>query len=106
MLKKKIEITINGKVYPCRMTMGALLRFKRETGQEMNDVKDWGVSELCTLLWCCIASASKHDGMSFDLSLIDFADSIQPDQVTAWAEAAMLTSTAEAGNEEEQKKTQ
>ena len=29
----KIEVTINGAKYPCRPTMGAMLRFKKETGK-------------------------------------------------------------------------
>ena len=31
----KIEIMINGKAYPCRQTMGAMLRFKQETGKSV-----------------------------------------------------------------------
>ena len=31
-LMKRIEVTINGKAYPCRQTMGAMLRFKQEAG--------------------------------------------------------------------------
>ncbi len=81
----KIEITVNGKAYPCRQTMGAMLRFKRETGKEVTDIKR-EVSDLCTYLWCCVCSASKHDGLDFDLSLMDFADSISPEDVKAWAE--------------------
>ena len=38
----KIEVTINGTAYPCRPTMGAMLRFKKETGKE--------VTERCLLL--------------------------------------------------------
>ena len=81
----KIEITVNGKAYPCRQTMGAMLRFKRETGKEVTDIKG-EVSDLCTYLWCCVCSASKHDGLDFDLPLLDFADSISPEDIQAWAE--------------------
>ena len=31
----KTKIIIGGKEYPCRVTMGALLRFKRETGHDV-----------------------------------------------------------------------
>lgn len=37
---RNIEIVVNGKAYPCRQTMGALLRFKRETGKEVTEVSD------------------------------------------------------------------
>lgn len=93
----KIEITVNGKAYPCRQTMGAMLRFKRETGKEVTEIKG-DVSDLCTYLWCCVASASKHDGIDFDLSLMDFADSISPEEVTAWANA--INEGADDGGDE------
>lgn len=63
--------------------MGAMLRFKKETGKEVTETTG-GFSDLCTYLWCCVASASKHDGKKFTLSLMDFADSISPDDMSAW----------------------
>lgn len=80
---KKIEITINGKAYPCRQTMGAMLRFRQETGREIT-ATDGGLSDMCAYLWCCVASASKADGVPFDMPLIDFADSISPEDMRAW----------------------
>lgn len=80
----RVEIIVNGTAYPCRQTMGAMLRFKRETGREVTDIKG-DISDYCTYLWCCICSASKHDGLDFNLSLMDFADSISPEDITAWA---------------------
>lgn len=83
---KKDEITINGKQYPCRQTMGAMLRFKQETGKEIT-ATDGSLSDMCTYLWCCIVSACKSDGVAFDMSLMDFADSITPDTMQEWAQA-------------------
>ena len=94
----KIEITVNGVAYPCRQTMGAMLRFKRETGKEVTDIKG-DISDLCVYLWCCVASASKADKLDFNMSLMDFADSISPDDLTAWA--AVLNAEAEAESEAE-----
>jgi hypothetical protein len=34
-----------------------------------------------------VKSASKADGKDFDLSLMDFADSVTPEDATEWAEA-------------------
>ena len=59
------KIEINGKEYPCRVTMGAMLRFKRETGHDVSKMDPTDVAELVTLLWCCIVSASKADGVEF-----------------------------------------
>lgn len=83
----KVEITINGVVYPCRQTMGAMLRFKQETGKEVTEIDPGSFSDLCTYLWCCVKSASKADGKDFDLSLMDFADNVTPEDATEWAEA-------------------
>ncbi len=80
---KKIEIIIDGKAYPCRQTMGAMLRFKKETGKEVNEIGE-GMSDLCAYLYCCTASACKKDGVEFKMSLLDFADSLTPEDLTAW----------------------
>lgn len=63
-----------------------MLRFKMETGKEVSDISN-DVTDMCTYLFCCIASACKHDGMEFGLSLMDFADSVTLDDVAAWTEA-------------------
>lgn len=83
----KVEVIVNGEAYPCRPTMGAMLRFKRETGREVTEIQSESFSDMCTYLWCCITSASKHDGKIFDMSLMDFADSITPDDMTEWAQS-------------------
>ncbi len=93
---KKIEIIIDGKAYPCRQTMGAMLRFKKETGKEVNEISD-SLSDMCTYLFCCTASACKHDGVDFSLSLMDFADGITPEDLTAWSASV----GAETGTTEE-----
>ena len=83
----KIEIKINGEAYPCRPTMGAMLRFKEQTGKEITDLDTTSFTELCTYLWCCIKSACAREQKQFDLSLLDFADSVDPDDMNAWAAA-------------------
>ena len=47
---KRIEITINGEAYPCSPTMGAMLRFKEQTGREVTQT-DGCFSDLCIYLW-------------------------------------------------------
>ena len=89
---KKIEITINGIAFPCSPTMGAMLRFKKETGKEITEIDASSFTELCTYLWCCVASASKREGKEFNFSLLDFADNISPDDMGAWTEAVMVQS--------------
>ena len=79
---KKVEITINGTAYPCRVTMGAMLLFKQETGRKATSIKGDSLSDLITFIWCCIKSACRHDRITFDISLDDFADGITPDEAT------------------------
>ena len=76
------KIEINGKQYPCRVTMGAMLRFKRETGKDASQMDSTDMAELVTLLWCCIVSASKADGVEFGMELMDFADRLDPETLT------------------------
>lgn len=78
----KKRIMINGKEYPCRITMGAMLRFRNETGKDVNSMKDNDITELVIFLWCCIASACAADKVEFGMTLMEFADSIDPDSVT------------------------
>ena len=64
-----VEVRINDRVYPCRMTMGAMLRYRRLTGKEVSEMEGGSVSELATLLYCCTASACSADGVEFGMSL-------------------------------------
>lgn len=97
----RIEITVNGEVFPCHTTMGAMLRFKRETGKEVSEITEWGLSDLCTFMWCCVASASRHEGKDFSLSLMDFADSISPEELSDWAASS---ADIQKGTEDTQEK--
>ena len=76
--------------------MGAMLRFKQETGKEVTEIDPGSFTDLCTYLWCCVKSASKAEGKDFHLSLIDFADNVTPDDATAWAEANKEKSDGES----------
>ncbi len=99
-----VKITINGASFPCRQTMGAMLRFKRETGKEVTELKADSITDLVTYLWCCITSACKHDGINFDLPLMDFADSISNEDITEWA-SVVFTASAEADGDKAEKKS-
>ena len=77
-------ITINGKTYPCRVNMAALLRFRRQTGHDVVQISHDDMSDLITLLWCCIVSACAADGVKFGMELMDFADQLDPEALTAF----------------------
>lgn len=102
---KKVEIKIGEEVYPCRQTMGAMLRFKQETGREVTEIDTTSFTDICTFLWCCIVSASKHDGKKFKLSLMDFADSVSPEDMNEWAAALQGDAVEETETEANEKKS-
>jgi len=98
----KICLNIGDKEYPCYPTMGALLRFKDETGKEIAGIKTSDLSSMCVYLWCCAKSACNREGVAFDYALQDFADNINMTQLAAWAEAVSEAGDfgAEASGEE------
>ncbi len=95
---RKIEIRIDGKAYPCRQTMGAMLRFKQETGKEVTDISG-SLSDMCAYLYCCTASACKKDGVEFGMTLMDFADSLTPEDLNQWTEAVNATADQTPGED-------
>ena len=99
-----IIINIDGKDFPCRPTMGAILRFKRETGREVTEMNG-SIEDLCTYLWCCVCSAAKREGVKFDMSLMDFADKLDPDTLMQWAKTQQQQEGDSNENGSDQKKT-
>lgn len=93
----KVEVTINGKAYPCRPTMGAMLRFKKETGKEVTEIASNSLSDLCTYLYCCVASACAADKVDFSMDLIDFADGLSAEDMESWAEQIQAQAKGTAG---------
>ena len=102
-MKKYLTITVDGKEYPCRPTMGAMLRFKQETGREVTQIGPGDLSALVTYLWCCACSACKREGTDFPLSLMDFADAADPQDVAIWT-ASLQEEEADGGASGEAKK--
>ncbi|MBR6981115.1 MAG: hypothetical protein IKH88_14955, partial [Prevotella sp.] len=47
-------------------------------GREATTIDATSVTDLVTYLWCCVVSACKRDGIAFDMSLMDFADGLDP----------------------------
>lgn len=80
-----MKVTIQGIKYPMRLTMGAMLRFKRETGKEVSEIGN-DLSLLITLMWCCVQSASAADDVEFDMPLMRFADLIGMDEINLFTQ--------------------
>ena len=58
-MRKAINIQVGDRTYPFRMTLGAMLRFKRATGKDLaREALDAGpIAEGAQLLYACLASA-------------------------------------------------
>ncbi len=80
-----------------------MLRFKQETGKEITEIDPSSFTDLCTYLWCCVASAAKREGKKFEMSLMDFADSIMPEDMTAWGNSIMEKGESSDESEGEKK---
>ncbi len=100
---QRIEITVCGKQYPCMPTMGAFLRFKQETGHDITEMQG-DLSDLTTYLYCCASSACKREGVEFGYTLMQFADSVMPEDLVQWA--AALGADVKQKEQEEGKKKQ
>jgi hypothetical protein len=78
-----------------------MLRFREETGHEVTQM-DGSLSELCTYLWCCVASACRREHRTFDYTLMDFADSISSEDVDKW-EQSIKSSLGDSSQADEKK---
>lgn len=76
-------IELNGKEYPFRITMGAMLRFKRECGKDVSELEQTDIEGLLKFMWCCVKSACSADEVEFGLTFEQFADRIDPGTLNA-----------------------
>jgi hypothetical protein len=74
------EITIAGKKYPVRLSMGAIREFKRQTGKEVDDIT--GISDMGELLYACTVSTCRLQGKKFSLTVEQFTDDLDVTQAT------------------------
>lgn len=95
-------INIYGKDYPMRITMGAMRRFKRETGMDISQAGN-DIDLMSTFMWCCVASACNADGVPFEMDADKFADGIDLEDLNRFQ--ADMTGE-EDGEGEAKKKTE
>lgn len=76
------KIKIKGQEYPCRVTMGAMVRFKRESGKDIREVNQEDVDLMLMFVWCCVKSACNADGVEFDIAFDRFVDMLEPEDFT------------------------
>jgi hypothetical protein len=93
-----LKVEVGGRELPCRATMGAMLRFKRETGHEVSEL-DGSLSEVVTWLWCCVTSACAADGIEFGLPLMEFADRVDPTTLNQFMEQSAAENASDSVDE-------
>ena len=81
------KVVINVRELPCYPTMGALLRYKKETGKEFAEIKEGDLSDFITYIYCCAASACNREGIEFGMDLMAFADALDQSDLTSLSEA-------------------
>lgn len=78
------KIRLGAKEYPCRVTMGAMVRFKQESGRDVSGMSSEDVSDSVLFVYCCIKSACSADGVEFGMDFLDFADHLEPDALNGF----------------------
>ena len=63
------KITINGKEYPCRLTIGVLKRYKDNTGKELEEVKD--AFSIAELLFLALQVTCKKQDVAFPYASVE-----------------------------------
>lgn len=81
-----MKIRVGGKEYPCRVTMGAMVRFKNETGKDVSKLERTNISELVLFVYCCVKSACNADKVAFGYDFETFADLMEPESVNSFYE--------------------
>ncbi len=95
---KRMILEVGGRELPCRLTMGAMLRYKQQTGEEVSQLTDGDLEKMLWLMWCCIESACHADGVDLDMGFDLFCDSLTPADMQRWNELM-----GQGGDEEEKK---
>lgn len=84
LIMRTIEIQIEGRKLPMRVTMGAMKDFKKLTGKETREMDMESPVEMATFIYCCICSACRKDGKAFETGLDDFLDSVDVETISQW----------------------
>lgn len=75
------EITIDGKKYPARLTMGALREYAALTGNKNAEVND--TIEAGDFLWACVYATCRQRGITLPFDHDGMLDLMTPEEVMA-----------------------
>ncbi len=78
-----------GRKFPTRMTMGALVMFKDMTGSDISKgMENMDLVTFTMLLYSCIKSACRADGIEFSPTFEEFCDRVTTADIMAWVASA------------------
>lgn len=81
-------IEVGDKKVSCRLTMGAMLLFKRETGKSVDQLDGSADMELLLqFMYCCVKCSCKAEGIDFDVDFETFCCTITPQDVAQWSQS-------------------
>ncbi|MCI9055320.1 MAG: hypothetical protein HFJ87_09305 [Muribaculaceae bacterium] len=81
-----VMLPVCGKEYPCRVTMGAMVLFKRATGKSPSRFSEDDVEEMVQFVYCCVKAACKADGVELGMDFEEFACGLEPEAMTRFYE--------------------
>ncbi len=79
-------IKIGERSLPCRVTMGTMVRYKRQTGRDISSLDTSDIEGMVLFLWCCVVSACRADGVEFTMDFEEFGDRLEPADLTGFYE--------------------
>lgn len=101
----KHSISINNTEYPCRLTMGAMLEFRRRTGQEVTEMQGTDIALVIMLIFCCLVSSCRADGVELPFKdEMDMADHMSPEDLSGWQSENFQAQAASCETEKAQSK--
>lgn len=80
----QFNITVDGRQYPCRLTMGAMQDFKRRTGHEVNEAEE---HEVLDVVYYCARSEAIVSGETLPFTVERFPYIVSPDEAAAMLNA-------------------
>lgn len=101
-MSKTTKVTVGGKEYPMRLSMGAMLRFKRETGKEITSAES--IEDMIVMIHSSIKSACNHEKVKFDMSVEDLADCLSQDDFAQLVSELLPNKEAETTQSDSKKK--
>jgi len=82
-----MEVQIQGTTYPLRASMGAWRKFETATGVRVAGIGTDDVTRIPELAYYLIHAGCKASGMKFELTVDEFLDLVEIEDVQAISEA-------------------